>query len=78
MFKTPKLAKKTLWFFQKELTHDFESKFESCIFCNICLDRVRRDDDTNKQKIARPVEWRWITKKEWVPFSLTPLSNSHL
>ena len=49
MFKTPKLAKKTLWFFQKELTHDFESKFESCIFCNICLDRVRRDDDASKQ-----------------------------
>ena len=49
MFKTPELAKKTLWFFQKELTHDFESKFESCIFCNSCLDRVRRRDDTNKQ-----------------------------
>ena len=49
MFKTPKLAKKTPWFFQKELTHDFESKFESCIFCNICLDRVRRDDDANKR-----------------------------
>ena len=49
MFKTPELAKKTLWFFQKELTHDFEWKFESCIFCNSCLDRVRRHDDTNKQ-----------------------------
>ena len=49
MFKTAKKAEKTLCFFQKELTHDLESKFESCIFCDICLDRVRRDDDTNKQ-----------------------------
>ena len=60
MFKTAKKAEKTLWFFEKELTHDFESKFGSCIFCNICLDRVRRDDDTNKQTnkqmIGRPVK----------------------
>ena len=40
MFKTAKKAEKTFWFFQKELTNDFESKFESCIFCNICLCRV--------------------------------------
>ena len=43
MFKTAKKAEQTLSFFQKDLTHDFKSKFESCIFCNIW------DDDTNKQ-----------------------------
>ena len=32
MFKTAKLAEKTLWFFRKELTHDFESEIWQLYF----------------------------------------------
>ena len=70
MFKTPKLAKKTLWFFQKELTHDFESKFESCIFCNSCLDRVRRHDDTNKQTNDCKACWMKMDNQKGIVYPL--------
>ena len=70
MFKTPKLAKKTLWFFQKELTHHFESKFESCIFCNSCLDRVRRHDDTNKQTNDCKACWMKMDNQKGIVYPL--------
>ena len=61
--------KKTLWFFQKELTHDFESKFESCIFCN-SLDRVRRHDDTNKQTNDCKACWTKMDNQKGIVYPL--------